>query len=172
TLVAKDKFGNPIDYDPSQLSFVSSSDGSAIDIGTITKTGAGTYKAVVTGKKIGQYRFVPKKDNNTLAELSATISVTAGTPVEKDKGSEIGSTFEADQHTIVADGAASSTMTFKAQDFYGNVVAGLGNKLTFDIVDGGGNKPDESKVVLSNIQETPAQSGIYVATLKGTLVGT
>ncbi|AQT47676.1 invasin domain 3-containing protein [Bartonella choladocola] len=170
TLVAKDKFGNPIDYDPSQLSFVSSSDGSDIDIGTITKTGAGTYKAVVTGKKIGQYRFVPKKDNNTLAELSATISVTAGTPVEKDKGGEIRSTFEADQYTIVADGAASSTLTFKAQDFYGNVVAGLGNKLTFDIVDGGGNKPDTNKVVLSEIQESP--DGTYKATLKGTLAGT
>ncbi|WP_420354671.1 invasin domain 3-containing protein [Bartonella choladocola] len=170
TLVAKDKFGNPIDYDPSQLSFVSSFDGSDIDIGTITKAGAGTYKAVVTGKKIGQYRFVPKKDSNTLAELSATISVTAGTPVEKDKGGEIGSTFEADQYTIVADGAASSTLTFKAQDFYGNVVAGLGNKLAFDIVDGGGNKPNTNKVVLSEIQESP--DGTYKATLKGTLVGT
>ncbi|MBH9976350.1 hypothetical protein H3S98_11805, partial [Bartonella sp. B10834H15] len=45
-----------------------------------------------------------------------------------------------------------------------------GNDLTFDIVDGGGNKPDTNKVVLSEIQETP--DGTYKATLKGTVAGT
>ncbi|MBH9975845.1 hypothetical protein H3S98_09185, partial [Bartonella sp. B10834H15] len=63
-----------------------------------------------------------------------------------------------------------STLTFTAKDAYGNLVAGLGNDLAFDIVDGGGNKPDVNKVVLSEIQESPA--GIYKATLQGTLAGT
>ncbi|MBH9976347.1 MULTISPECIES: hypothetical protein, partial [Bartonella] len=79
--------------------------------------------------------------------------------------------FIASPTSFNAGDSKGSTLTFTAKDTNKNAITGLGNKLTFEIVDGGGNKPDMNKVVLSNIQETPAQSGIYVATLQGTLVG-
>ncbi|MBH9976326.1 MULTISPECIES: Ig-like domain-containing protein, partial [Bartonella] len=110
----------------------------------------------------------PKVSSVAVGTLEAQVTLTAG-KVDGGKGN---SSFGADKASISADGTEQSILTFTAKDAYGNVVAGLGNKLTFDIVDGGGNKPDTNKVILSNIQETPAQSGIYVATLKGTLVGT
>ncbi|CAM1641831.1 Invasin [Bartonella choladocola] len=133
-----------------------------------TPAQSGIYVATLKGTLVGTYKITPKVSSVAVGTLNVAVTLTAG-KVDGGKGN---STFIASPTSFKAGDSQGSTLTFTAKDAYGNLVAGLGNDLAFDIVDGGGNKPDVNKVVLSNIQETPAQSGIYKATLQGTLAGT
>ncbi|MBH9976335.1 hypothetical protein H3S98_11730, partial [Bartonella sp. B10834H15] len=129
-----------------------------------TPAQSGTYKATLQGTLAGTYKITPKVSSVAVGTLEATVAIKGG---DVDTGR---SRFVVDRESIPANGTEQSTLTFTAKDAYGNVVAGLGNKLAFDIVDESNKRPNTNKVILSNIQETP--DGTYKATLKGTLAGT
>ncbi|MBH9976337.1 hypothetical protein H3S98_11740, partial [Bartonella sp. B10834H15] len=127
-----------------------------------TPAQSGTYKATLKGTLVGTYKLKPLVSGAAVGTLEAEVTLTAGNVFAGN------SEFRADRESIPANGTEQSTLTFTAKDVNQNPVTELGNKLAFDIVDESNKRPDTNKVVLSEIQETPAQSGIYVATLKGT----
>ncbi|WP_420354969.1 invasin domain 3-containing protein, partial [Bartonella choladocola] len=176
TFTAKDAYGNLVAGLGNDLTFdIVDGGGNKPDTNKVVLSNiqeipaqSGIYVATLKGTLAGTYKITPKVSSVAVGTLEAQVTLTAG---DVD-GGEGNSSFGADKASISADGTEQSILTFTAKDAYGNVVAGLGNKLAFDIVDESNKRPDTNKVILSNIQETPAQSGIYVATLKGTLVGT
>ncbi|MBI0141575.1 hypothetical protein H3U94_11935, partial [Bartonella sp. W8125] len=64
-----------------------------------------------------------------MGSLSDTVTLGAGDPVDKDGDGNARSTFIANPHLIVADNTATSLLTFKAQDKYGNAVVGKAGNL-------------------------------------------
>ena len=171
SFVAKDRFGNPVNYDTNDLLFsVAVGNSEGLEIGTIQKSGEATYTAIVTGKLVGQYKIVPKNKGDEISGLSDTITVTAGNAVEKGKTDENRSTFNVSPDTIIADNVKTSTLSFKARDIYGNIVGGIRDNIEFNIVDQNGIQADKSKISLTPIVD--AGNGTYTSTLKGTLAGT
>ena len=170
TLVAKDQYGNAIDYDLQRLSFVvTDGNDSGLDISQPTKSSDGVYKATVRGKLAGQYKISPKVDNSPIDGLFVTMAVMAGDVVEKGKSGEERSTFTASRDSIAATNDETSILTFKARDVYDNPVIGLGNNLAFKIKDKNNVPVTTDKVSLTSIVESP--DGTYTATLKGTVAG-
>ncbi|MBI0141574.1 hypothetical protein H3U94_11930, partial [Bartonella sp. W8125] len=75
--------------------------------------------AKLTGTITGDYTIVPEYNNEPVGSLSATVTLTAGAPVEK--GVEL-STFTAVPLSIIADNTAYSTLTFTDKEKYGKLV--------------------------------------------------
>ncbi|MCO4161576.1 invasin domain 3-containing protein, partial [Citrobacter amalonaticus] len=137
-----------------------------VTLTTLTETGtSGTYTATLKGQAADTYTVVPKFNGSPLGTLSDTVTLTAGTT--PDGGV---SQFTAVQHSIVADGSATSTLLFTAKDTYGNQVRGLAGSLSIDVTDPQGAAPASGKITVSSVTET-ASAGVYSATLKGTLAG-
>ncbi|CND48210.1 invasin domain 3-containing protein [Yersinia intermedia] len=122
---------------------------------TETPANSGIYVATLKGKTVGVATVTPQVASSSLAGLSATVTLTVG-PAD-----DSWSTFTATPAGIPADRTAFSTLTFTAKDVNQNPVTGLTN-VTFAVTRPG-------VVMMSAVTETPANSGTYVATLKGAL---
>ncbi|MBI0015814.1 invasin domain 3-containing protein, partial [Bartonella sp. B10834G3] len=170
TFTAKDKYGNLVGNIADNLKFVmKSGTNGGITIDDIKETGTpGTYTAKLTGTITGDYTIVPEYNNEPVGSLSATVTLTAGAPVDKDGAGKERSTFIAKPTSIAANNSETSTLIFTAKDKYGNQITGIANDLAFDIAIKNGPAPDKSKLTLSAINEE-GSSGVYKATLQGTL---
>ncbi|MBI0015933.1 hypothetical protein H3S94_11670, partial [Bartonella sp. B10834G3] len=169
TFMAQDKNGHVVGGIAKDLKFVMKSgpDSKGITIDDVVETAtAGTYTANLKGTVVGIYTIVPEYKNAAVGSLSADVTLTAGDPVDKDGDGNARSTFIADPHWIVADNTAYSTLTFMAQDKYGNAVVGKANDLKFVMKSG----PDSKGITIDDVVET-ATAGTYTANLKGTVVG-
>ncbi|MBI0141439.1 hypothetical protein H3U94_11225, partial [Bartonella sp. W8125] len=172
TFTAKDKNGNMVTRIKSRLVFdVAIKNGPVPESGKVTvheinETETGVYKATLTGTLANVYTITPKFDGNAVGTLSADVTLTAGDPAEKGERGEKRSTFIANPHLIVADNTATSLLTFKAQDKYGNAVVGKAGNLKFVMKTG----PNSGGITIDDVVET-ATAGTYTANLKGTVVG-
>ncbi|MBI0140297.1 hypothetical protein H3U94_05315, partial [Bartonella sp. W8125] len=166
TLIAQDKFGNPIDYDLSTLKFVDKNGNDAgVAIGEISKANVpGRYQATLTGVIAGDYEIVAKSGDTILAAGSAPVKVIFGDPVEKGKNNEFRSTIGVDRGEIVADGTTTAKLNFIAKDIYGNAVTGIKDKLKFVVK----ASPTGSSYTIGTIE---VDGNSFSATFKGTTLG-
>ena len=172
TLAVKDASGNPIGGIAGSLSLkTTDSQGrepaaGKVTVGLLTESATpGVYTTRIKGMLAGTYTVKPQYNGGALGTLTANVTLTAGT--EPDGGR---STFVAAPVAIVADNVAVSTLTLKANDYYGNPVSGIASALTLDIKDNNGVTPAAGKVTVSSVTES-AIAGTYTATLKGLLAG-
>ena len=172
TLEAKDSNGNAITGISASLTLsVKDSGGNTPPAGKVTVSGLsesatpGTYTATLKGGLAGTYTVKPLFSNSALGNLSAAVTLTAGTVPDGTQ-----STFSTSPKIIAADNTATSTLTFSAKDAGGNAITGTAASLTFAVKDSGGVTPAAGKVVVGTVSES-ATPGVYTATLKGTLAG-
>ncbi|EAT8683401.1 hypothetical protein FA044_18275 [Salmonella enterica] len=173
TLTAKDASGNALTGIAASLNVaVTGSDGHTPVGGNVTVTSvtetdtAGVYTATLKGTLADTYTVKPQFSGNVIGSLSDTVTLTAGTtPDEKQ------STFVASPKFLAADNTATSTLILTAKDTNGNAIASLAGSLSLVVTDTNGSAPAEGQVTVSSVTET-ATTGVYSATLKGTLAGT
>ncbi|EGT4255970.1 LysM peptidoglycan-binding domain-containing protein, partial [Citrobacter amalonaticus] len=173
TLAVKDANGNAITGMVASLSLkVTSSQGEPPAAGQITLSALtesatkGTYTATLKGTKAGTWKVTPQVNGSAIGSLNDAVTLLASSTPDAGQ-----SAFVAVPDTVVADGAAASTLLLTAKDAYGNAVAGIAASLSVAVTDGTGGTPSDAGVILSGVTET-GTPGIYKATLKGTLAGT
>ena len=105
----------------------------------------------------------PQLNSAAIGSLSDTVILMAGTTPDGTQ-----SAFAVSPKTIASDNTESSTLTFTAKDAWGNAVSGIASSLNIEVKDSQNNVPAVGKITVSSISET-GTSGVYTATLKGTL---
>ena len=125
----------------------------------------GIYTATLRGKLAGTYTVEPQFNHADIGSLGDSVTLTAGVP---DTGST--TTFVASPRSIAADNAETSTLTLTVKDKFGNVISGIAANLTLEVKDSEGAAPETGKVTVTSLVET-GSTGIYTATLKGSLAG-
>lgn len=160
-LTLQDANGNPVTGIASELTLDHTGvSGSNVIHLTKTDKGNGVYEFSLTGTKAGTLTLTPQRNGTTLVTTPAvqTVTLVAG-PAD-----DASSTFSAAPLTITADNTQTSTVTLTLKDAKGNLVTGKAANIALtDTV---------ANTTLSTVTETPALSGIYVATLKGSTPGT
>ena len=163
TFTPKDKYGNPLTrltnvgfaLQEGSVAGVTLSDVTEVAV-TDTQTTAGMYTATLKGTTAGVFTVKPKI-GNTVVDISTTVTLTAG-PLDLDK-----SAFIASPTNVTANGTDTSTLTFTPKDKNDNPLTGLTN-VTFQVA-------GLTNTTLSPVTETQTNSGIYTATLTGTILG-
>ncbi|OTA17485.1 adhesin/invasin [Xenorhabdus vietnamensis] len=165
TLVLKDSQNQPIANVQPRLRF----DGNALSgsgdepkIGMIqeTPTGSGIYTATVTaGTKVGDWTVTPQVGGQALSQIATKIMFN---PSLADVVSETHSAFNASPNTLEADNQQQATLTLVLKDSQNQPITNVQPRLRFDgsALSGSGDEPK-----IGMIQETPAGSGIYTATV-------
>ena len=170
---AKDHFGNHVRGLASGLSIEvqdsqsATPDSSKVIVSGVSETGSpGLYAATLKGTLTGTYTVKPLYNGSALGDLRDTVTLKAGTTPDTSK-----STFVADPISIAADNSAVSTLTLTLQDVNGNAMTGEAGDLSLTLKNSQGTSPASDKVTLTALQET-GTTGVYTATLKGTLADT
>lgn len=169
TFTAKDQHNNAITGLSSSLAFVVRDKSnkvvtSGVTISNLNETGtAGIYTATMTGTLAGTFSVSPQLNGSSIGNIGVEITLSSGAVNDSQ------SSFAASEPSITADDTTISTLTFTARDQYKNIVTGLGNSLTFVVKNSGGSTVTTG-VAVSTIAEA-ANTGVYIATLKGSLVG-
>jgi len=134
-------------------------------VSPVTRTGAGTYIATVTAGSMPETVTLTPVVEGAGLDMHARIHITDTTPSSRSQ-------FKAGGNAQApADGSSSVSLTYQALDNSGRPVSGVADSLTFVAADSHGNPADSSSVMVESIKETPAGSGVYMSSLKGTLAG-
>ena len=172
TLTAKDQYGNAITGIAAKLTMKVTDSAEAVPdtenvvVSNVTESGTpGVYTATLKGTIAGVYTVTPQYDGGDIGSLSGSVTLTAGKP-----DGSAHSTFSVAPDKIAADNNAASTLTLTLKDSFGNVTSGIAGKLTMKVTDSAEAVPDAAKVIVSNVTES-GTTGVYTATLKGTLAG-
>ncbi|EGT4257370.1 hypothetical protein D8W73_25575, partial [Citrobacter amalonaticus] len=170
-LTAKDANGNVISGITTGLGVAvtdsqdATPDTTKVTVSSMTETGTpGLYRATLKGTLTGTYTVKPQWNSGPLGSLSDTVTLTAGAPASGQ------STFAAAPDSVTADNTATSTLTLTMKDTNGNAVTGIASRLALEVKDSSDATPADGKVTVSTLSETGA-TGVYTATLKGTLAG-
>lgn len=133
--------------------------GATVSLSGVSEAPPGTYTVKLTGRQVGTADVTVSVNG---VEKGAQIALTAGTP----DGAH--SVLKANPVSIVANNgdtvAGRSTVTLTLKDTQDNLVTGL----TDVALDMGG----VTGTALTAVTESPAGSGVYTATLSGTMAGT
>ncbi|MDN8599682.1 invasin domain 3-containing protein [Citrobacter sp. S2-9] len=173
TLVAKDVNGNAISGIAANLTLdIKNSQNQSPVEGKVTLTALtestsvpGTYTATLKGMLVGTYTVTPQNNGTAIGDLSAAVTLTAGTTPDG-----VQSTLVASPTLIIADDTTTSMLTLTAKDTFGNPIPGLAADLALELKDSQGNAPAAGKVTLTDLTES-STAGTYTATLKGQLAG-
>ncbi|EAM9431774.1 hypothetical protein BCN14_27840 [Salmonella enterica] len=133
--------------------------GATVSLSGVSEAPPGTYTVKLTGTQVGTADVTVSVNG---VDKGAQIALTAGTP----DGAH--SVLKANPVSIVANNgdtaAGRSTVTLTLKDTQDNLVTGL----TDVALDMGG----VTGTALTAVTESPAGSGVYTATLSGTMAGT
>ncbi|MEB2478194.1 invasin domain 3-containing protein [Citrobacter freundii] len=167
TFTAQDASGNPV-TGLTDIGFASSLTGSTVSPSPAVETpaGSGIYIAKLTSTAAGD-ATVSVTDKGTVIAGIATQKVTfkAAGPTTPGPIAGTHSDFDATPAsgaTLIADNSSTSSLTFTAKDANDVLVKGLTDiTITADI----------PEATVSAVTETPANSGIYKATVKSSKAG-
>ena len=168
TFTAKDQQGNPVTGLGSSVTFLVQDSGGAtvtsgMTVSAASETGTtGVYTATLKGTLAGSYTVVPQVSGSAVGSLSAPVTLTPGV---LDSGL---STLAISEPSIPADASTTTTLTVTARDAFGNMITGIGGDLSFALTGSDGAAVDSAKIEVSAISEA-GESGVYTATLKGSL---
>ncbi|EGJ0474147.1 hypothetical protein IHA59_003948, partial [Salmonella enterica] len=138
-----------------------------VTVSSITESATpGVYTATLKGQLADTYTIKPQFSGSDVGSLSGSVALTASSTPD---GSQ--SAFTVEKPSIPADDNTTSTLTFTAQDAFGNAIPGITGQVKFVVTDSHNSTPATGKVTVSSIIET-ATPGIYTATLKGQLADT
>ena len=166
---AKDAHDNLITGIADKLSFSvkSSSDGDAgtdVTVTNVVEASDGIYEADLSGTKADTWTVTPMFDKAPVGSLKDTVTLTVGAVAPGT------SSFTATPARVLAGSTETSKLIFTAQDAHNNPVTGLVGNLKF-MVEGTAGMPAPGDVDVSAITEI-GSTGVYEASLGGTLVGT
>ncbi|WP_371972977.1 invasin domain 3-containing protein [Lelliottia nimipressuralis] len=176
SFTAKDVNDSPVTDQASQVTFrVLDSNsqpvtGPAVTVGATSEGEPGVYTATLHGTKAGHYTVTPLYKGQPVGSLSTGVELTAGEV--DDKTSLFGMP---DGRTVAADGTSTLTLSFTAQDMYGNPVTGQAQNVTFSVQDSSGPNAGLRMAADSGVTvgaTTEKGNGVYTATLSGTKAGT
>lgn len=162
TLTLRDENNQAVDIDLKDISLKSSTLKSAA-VSALTRKSAGICTVTVTaGTDVENVTLTPIVGGTPLS--SAVVTINSATP---DAGQSV---FTASPETIVADNAATSTLTLIVKDAQGNALTGLKDSLAFTIKDSIVKVPAAGTLTESAITES-GTVGTYTATLQGGTAG-
>ncbi|MGJ7067319.1 invasin domain 3-containing protein, partial [Morganella morganii] len=139
-----DAFGNPA----SGKSVTLTATNGAVVSSPVTTGADGTVTVPVTSKNAGVSNITATYNGSASAEVSFALAV-----------SDALSSLTLTKSSILADNSESSVVQWVAVDYNGKALTGLENA--------GFNLSDGSYITLGDVTETPAGSGTYKASLKG-----
>lgn len=166
TFTAQDASGNPV-TGLTDIGFASSLTGSTVSPSPAVETpaGSGIYIAKLTSTAVGD-STVSVTDKGTVIAGIATQKVTfktaTVTPGPIAGAHSVFTATPASGATLIANDSSTSALSFTAKDASDVLVTGLTN-ITFTA--------DISEATVSAVTETPANSGIYTATVKSSKAG-
>lgn len=135
---------------------------SGVTVSNINESSPGIYTAQLRGSQTGRYTVFPLVNGNLVGELNIVVVLVNGAV----DGSQ--STFTITNSSIPANNIDTTVLTLSAKDSQGNHLSGITKELSFMVKDSSGTQ-DSDGVSVSEIKE--GTSGVYTATLKGSLVG-
>ncbi|MBF4114257.1 inverse autotransporter beta domain-containing protein, partial [Enterobacter cloacae] len=162
TLTLRNGNNQPVDMDVKDISLKYNTLKSAV-VSALTRKSAGVYTVVVTaGTDVENVTLTPTVSGIALSP--ATVTINTPTPDARL------SVFTVSPKTIMADNAATATLTLVVKDAQGNALTGIKKSLAFTIKDNSGKAPASGIATESAISENGA-AGTYTATLRGNSVG-